>query len=336
MPAREPGTSEKPKRIMPGSAPLLFLGAALILPALSPGFTWVLFLVPLPLFLVLAEQGKQWRGIGAITLTALVIAAFTGEIISVCFGLAMMPAGVAMITGLERNSSPAWSATRTFTVMAASWLLLGGAISLVTGRDVYSLLLTNIQEGINASLEMIKGSKELSPGQVQEIKATAAAIKEMMPQVLPGIIIASLTGSTMLNLVLGQWLLRKRRPELVVWPPFSHWKVPEPLVFAVIIAGFGLLLPLPGILPVAIGALLFLYVIYFYQGLAILTHLFEYWRTPVGLRAIVYGLMVLQAYGIIFLSLTGIIDVWADFRGRLERMADRNKKSSERKDDPEE
>ncbi len=314
---------------------MLFLGAALVLPTLNPGLAWIMFLVPMAVFIVLAENEKNRNCIGMIILVALIAATVKGEITSACFGLAMIPAGVTIKVGLEKKYSPTSTATRMFIVMAVSWFIMGIGIAMLSGRNVYGLLLGNLQEAMKASLDLFQNTKDLDPGQLQEIRTTAAAIKKILPQVLPGVIFASLVGSTMLNLVLGQWLLQKRRPELVIWPPFSSWKAPEPLVFAVILAGFGLLMPLSGLRPVAIGVLLSLNVIYFYQGLAILTRLFEYWHTPVGLRAIVYGLMVLQAYGIIFLSFTGIIDVWADFRGKLERM-DRDKNSSDIKENPEE
>lgn len=329
MEGRIPGTGLSPGKKFSGTGSILFLFAVFILPALTPGFAWMSFLVPAALLLVVTGRTGRWKTVAAAAAAGCAAAAAVGNVAAAVPGIAMLPAGAAMVTAVERRESLIQSALVVFMAMALSSLLFGAAVSISAGSNVYTLILGNIQAGIDASLEMIKGAGELTPEQISSISRTAIEAKKTLPQLLPGILLASLAGATLLNMVVGRWLLGRLRPEAVTWPPFPEWKAPEPLVFGVIGAGFALLTPFSVVVPLAAATLMLLHVVYFYQGLAVLAYLFEFWRTPPGLRLIVFGLLVLQAYGVLFLSLTGLIDVWADFRGRLNRMADRGKNKKE-------
>jgi|GEM_PF-5383468 len=335
MHPRPNGKKTHPKGILAGFGSLLIFGAALILPTLNPGFSWTIFIVPFTVLLVLIERDNDWRGLAAVIITATCLAAIKGNLATAVFGFVMVPAGVMMKVGLDKGRSPALTAAGMFLATAIALFFFGTMVATSGGVNPYTLLLNNINNTVNASLDLLKENKELTPIQLQEIKATAATIKKVLPSALPGIIFSAIAGCALLNLVIGQLAVRRRRADLVVWPPFSQWKAPEPLIFVLIIAGFGLLIPLPAAQPVTIGLLLTLNVIYFYQGMAILTRLLEYWRTPTGLKVLIYAIMVIQAYGVLFLSLTGIIDVWANFRAKIDRL-EQNRKENEIKEDPEE
>ena len=54
--------------------------------------------------------------------------------------------------------------------------------------------------------------------------------------------------------------------------------------------------------------------LYFFQGLAIFIYMLDKWNVPVYLRILMYGILILQSYGLILLTLVGITDVWFNFR----------------------
>ena len=65
---------------------------------------------------------------------------------------------------------------------------------------------------------------------------------------------------------------------------------------------------------VAVAIFLTIGLLYFFQGLAIFIYMLEKWNVPVYLRILMYGILILQSYGLILLTLVGITDVWFNFR----------------------
>lgn len=311
-----------------GAGPILLLFAVFVLPPLGPGFAWMSFVVPAAVMLALSGGQGNWPQVLLATAAGFAAAAATGAPEAGLPGAAMLPAAAVMSAAARKRTPLVRSALETFMAMALAVLLLGAAGSLAAGKNFYTLAIGNIRAGIDASLEMIKQAGELTPEQVSGVTRTAITAKRLLPQLFPGMVLAALAGATLLNLALGRLILGLTGPEETSpWPPFSRWRAPEPLVFGVIIAGFALLSPYSALVAPAAALLMLLNVVYFYQGLAVLTYLFESWRTPPGLRLVIILLLALQAYGVIFLSLTGLIDVWADLRARMDKMLERRKQT---------
>ena len=59
--------------------------------------------------------------------------------------------------------------------------------------------------------------------------------------------------------------------------------------------------------------------LYFFQGLAVFVHFVDRWKIPVYLKVAIYGILILQSYGLLLLSILGIADVWIDFRKRQNK-----------------
>jgi uncharacterized protein YybS (DUF2232 family) len=143
---------------------------------------------------------------------------------------------------------------------------------------------------------------------------TIELLKSIIPKVLPAILVSAVLTITWLNLVLGVWLLKKRNNNLISWPDYSRWKLPDSLVWPVIFSGIAIFL-LPSPLDIiGINLLIICATVYFFQGLAIVAGLLNRWTVPMWIRICIYALIFIQTYGIIILSFVGLADTWADFR----------------------
>lgn len=160
----------------------------------------------------------------------------------------------------------------------------------------------------------LKGNNRLEPEQALEVESAISRLRGILPRVMPGLLFTTLLNTIFLNMVVGQYFLRRKKPGLVTWPPFATWRLPEPLVALVIVAGFCLLVPTQIIKDIGINLLLVAGTLYFFQGLALLTSLLNRWSVPGVLRALIFLMLLVQAYGIALLAITGLIDVWADMR----------------------
>jgi|GEM_PF-2931787 len=94
----------------------------------------------------------------------------------------------------------------------------------------------------------------------------------------------------------------------------KNFELPEPCVWAFIfsLAGSFLLAPLGPVHIVAANSLLLLLGAFFFQGLAVIVTLMDNYRVHGVWRFVLLFLIFFQ--GLIFVSIVGLIDFWADFR----------------------
>jgi uncharacterized protein YybS (DUF2232 family) len=85
-------------------------------------------------------------------------------------------------------------------------------------------------------------------------------------------------------------------------------------VWAVI--GFGVLLALPvgPVKYVGINCLIVLMLIYFFQGIAVISFYFQKKKSPTFLKVFCYGLIAVQIYFLILVVGLGFFDHWINFR----------------------
>ena len=69
---------------------------------------------------------------------------------------------------------------------------------------------------------------------------------------------------------------------------------------------------------IALNGLIVLMMIYFFQGIAIVSFFFEKKQVPRFARVMLYALLVLQEVLLVVIAI-GFIDVWANFR-KLEKI----------------
>jgi uncharacterized protein YybS (DUF2232 family) len=72
-------------------------------------------------------------------------------------------------------------------------------------------------------------------------------------------------------------------------------------------------------------------VIYFFQGIAIVSFYFDKKGFPKILRGILYGLIALQQFVLLLVIAAGFLDLWIDFR-RLKKGVDNNNESNTERD----
>lgn len=293
--------------------------SAWALPAVSPVFMGLQIFAPLPAFYFLVELGQR-RG-----LTSLAAALVISGLISVLVGQAgvfmftalMLPAGLILAKEvLAKQSNPVRSGFKALLVLVSVWLLW--ALFYGFGRPgsagIYGDIVTSLDAGLVEVGATLKGNTSLEPEQALEVEAAISRLRDLLPRVMPGLLFTTMLNTIFFNMVIGQYLLRRRNAGLVPWPPFAAWRLPESLVALVIVAGFCLLLPMQIIKDIGLNLLLLAGTLYFFQGLALLTSLLNRWSVPALLRALIFLLLLVQAYGIVLLAAAGLVDVWTNLR----------------------
>lgn len=191
-------------------------------------------------------------------------------------------------------------------------IFLGQAFYL--GLAPQELLAEKIAE-ILANIGKVLGDAGAASGAlIPDVVSTD--LQALLERLLPGLMVANMGLVAWLNVVLARQL-----HILLGWgepkPPLYQWVAPEWLIFALLGAGFLLLVPVSEVRFVGLNLLLVLALLYFAQGLAVVATWFQRLGLPKALRIIGYPLMFLNPVFFVIITL-GLMDLWLDFR-RLHR-----------------
>ncbi|MDO9111183.1 MAG: DUF2232 domain-containing protein, partial [Desulfatirhabdiaceae bacterium] len=119
---------------------------------------------------------------------------------------------------------------------------------------------------------------------------------------------------TWVNLLMTRSLVRFRGLKTPNFGSLTRWKSPEILVWVVIAGGVMLLIPVKTLKIIGLNIVLGLIMIYFIQGISIVSFYFDKRKFPRMLRGVLYALIgVQQVFSMLVIGL-GFFDLWIDFR----------------------
>lgn len=151
----------------------------------------------------------------------------------------------------------------------------------------------------------------LSLQQVEEFKKIASVVVDAVKNIYPSLMIIGIMLTVWLNVMVLARLMRSAGKS----PPFgelSRWKAPENLVWTAIIGGVALLSGIDGLKVIGINILLVLFIVFFFQGMAIISYHFKKREVPELLKGI--GYLFVVWYMSVVVAVIGLFDLWVDFR----------------------
>lgn len=297
----------------------------LTVPAVIVGLGWLYCLVPLPVYYFLNVYGQKQGTFILVWAIGLAsgMTIWSGNLSSLLFSLTLLPIGFILARADKENKPTQQTGVKSVSYLVLVWLLSGWLFGLATQSNPYLELRQSIDKGFEATLALYRDSGHFQAGDLAELQVLIAQIRQQVARLFPALLFISVICTVWLNIVLGQWLLRKRNSSRTDREELKNWRLPELLVWLVILTGFALLTPHNTINTLGLNTGLVLLVLYLSQGLAVVSSLMQKWSLPLMIRIITYNLLFLQVYGIVFIAALGLADVWIDFRRkRLENDAD--------------
>jgi uncharacterized protein YybS (DUF2232 family) len=225
-------------------------------------------------------------------------------------------AGLAVVLVVARKQN--WPGTKAllagFACLYVTFMAVFTAGSGTDLLDGYNKVVQVISEDMDQSLAIYK---ETASGIYQaELENRFRQFKEVIIRFLPGLLGSAFLVISLSNILVPKIYLAKILKNEAFAPAFTQWKLPEPLVWAIITAGGSAFLG-KGMLKVCgENALLVLSSIYFFQGIAVVAFYFERLKVHAFIRWITYILLCIQWYGLILIVIIGLSDVWFDLRGK--------------------
>ncbi len=285
----------------------LYVAALCFAPVAVP----VVLLVPLPVLLLAASGSSlRWPLASAglwCCLTAVAITVALGADAAPGFVLALGLPAVVLAAGVGR----CWSFPRTALAGIVTWALGVSTLSALAYGDAAALLSAAREQLANGVALALSNSAPFraSSGTVVALDAEREAIIEALLQILPALVV--LTGAVM---VLTNLLVVRTSARALQDANLRCWRVPDGLIWMLILAGFAMFVPIPAVTIVARNTFVVLLGCYFCQGLAIVGYYLDRFRLPRGLRVLSYLLIAVQHVITIMVLALGIFDLWGNFR----------------------
>ena len=286
---------------------LAFLGAKL-----NPlAYFLVGILAPLPVLVVGRQSGARAALVLALAVMAFVFALQPGlSILWQNLGFLNLLLMGVLLSSLQYRGVPAPQAIilTVGTLMVLALLVVGGQ-AVISGQTLQAVLAQKAAE-LMGTVHQVLGEEGASglliPGVSQ------AEVEALLRRLLPGLLLTNMGLVAWVNVILARQL-SSRSGEQEPEKPLFYWAVPEWVIFAVLGAGFLLLIPVSGVRYFSLNLLMVLAVLYFCQGVAVVAAWFHRLGLPRLLRIIGYPLLFLNPFFFVIITL-GILDLWLDFR----------------------
>jgi len=295
---------------------IIFVTLALILPGLKwTIFGWLHTFLPLLSFFVFSKYG-EYSG-RKLLLTSAVIACVVylvaGSIDLFVFAFILLLSGYVLFRAAQAGNSPALSGGKCAVTLTAGWLAIIFLSSIGHEANGYVQLIRALDQGVTEAQVYYRQSEDMSAETLAVLETTLYQMKMIVPIIMPAILGSMILIITWITMVLGNMLVLKNSG-YPCWPKYQMWALPDRLIWILIAAAAFALLPLGLVRQVGINLLILLSIIYSFQGLAVAVFFMTKWNIPLLLRSFFYVMLIFQSFGTVLLLITGIADIWFDFR----------------------
>lgn len=250
-----------------------------------------------------------YSGVGALLLTTLTLFGMYGSTFNLFeyVLLSGVPSFVLPFLLLK-----GWRWDWAIALSVAATMLLAVVVAEL-GPTVSVLAEYNVESQMTMVRDILPDNAALTAEQQRDLRQAIAKMEVMLHQtyvasVVIGVAVIALLQVWILSLLAG-------RHYSLPGDSFISWKAPELMVWGLIGAG-ALYFVADGLLgQIALNVLIVLLLVYYVQGLAIITEIFERRQFPTFLRVLGY-MMALFFYtpAPIIVTGIGVFDLWIDFR----------------------
>lgn len=213
-----------------------------------------------------------------------------------------------LLRGISGSRALFWTTAANLLIFTAGFI----AYSTFSGINLQQLITAEVSSSLKQAVAMYeKGG--VSGEELEVLKRSMATAAELLQRLYPALVTAMLTVIAGCNLALLKKTTAKTAVNLVI-EDFSTFRNPDLLVWVLIATGFALLLPDSPITSPALNLLLIITMMYFFQGMAVISALITRHSVPTFVRVLLYAILVIQPYLLALVAGFGLFDLWGDFR----------------------
>jgi len=275
--------------------------------------SFVAMLIPLPTLFFRSKLGRM-PGIIIPVLTIFILIITTGSLsFNVIFFFELLLLGFVLSELFELNLSVEKTIIYTCVVVLLSGLILLFFLSNISNLGLIALISEYVAKNLELTMELYK-KMGMPEENLRLISDSLEQIQFVLVGIIPALAIASSLIVVWTNLLIIKPILKSKN---LFYPEFgrlNQWKAPEFLVWFAIACGILLLMPNQLVKLIGLNGILVMMVVYFFQGIAVVSFFFEAKRFPRMLRILFYGIIFLQQLILLLVIGLGFFDIWLDFR----------------------
>jgi hypothetical protein len=182
----------------------------------------------------------------------------------------------------------------------------------VSGQDLQQSLSGEISTSITRALALYEKSG-VKGDELSMVKQSMEMAAALLIRIYPSLV------TILLGIMAGCNLALIRRPAFLMGHrlllgDFKELRLPEPLVWVLIVAGFAMLAPSRIVTIPALNLLVVTTTLYFLQGLAVVLTILARQAFAGITRVFLWVMLLLQPYLTAVIAAIGIFDIWGDFR----------------------
>ncbi len=201
-----------------------------------------------------------------------------------------------------------WTTAANLLIFVAGVVCYG----VVSGTNLQQVLSAEVTESLKQAVILYeKGG--VSGEELDVVKRSMTTAAELLQRLYPACITALFVAIAGCNLLLIRKSTVTLCPHLLIGE-FKTFRSPDLLVWPLILTGFALLLPDSLLTVPALNLLLVICLVYFFQGMAVVSAMTAKNSVPSLLRVILYALLIIQPYLVALITGIGLFDLWVDFR----------------------
>ena len=249
--------------------------------------------------------------VGAVLSLAIVmIFAGAGPMAAVAYALSFGLATAIMCHMIERRYP-----FETIVLCATGAVVVAGTLLAFGIAGSPQALALNMHNDLIAAIE--RGEKFYKALGIEAAIApeTRSAIVDSALRLSPALASISIAFMVLVNLgVFWRMSGRQQRVGYALFGDLVRWTTPEWLIWGLLVAGFGLFIPVPPLDTIALDCFVCIAAVYFCQGLAVMAFYFKVLAMPALARGLIYFVTVVQPVLAALVCAVGIFDLWIDFR----------------------
>ncbi|MGM0395039.1 MAG: DUF2232 domain-containing protein [Thermodesulfobacteriota bacterium] len=301
-----------PAIVHPSAIKDIVLGTGLCILTFAVSYTFpllgvfALLLLPLPVLYFRLKLGRNSGGIIALASFLVLLVISRGVAFDTLYFGALLMTGLFLGECIEKHCGIEKTMIFTVTGVLGVSLAAFGVYAVFQAQGIGEM----IQGYISQYLELTSALYTDMGIEKQQIDALNAAFVVVMP----GMFIVSYMTTVWLNVLIIKRLLARIGIQLKNMAALNRFRAPDSLVWAAIGLGVLLALPVGPVKYVVINCLIILLLIYFFQGIAVISFYFQKKESPTFLKVFCYGLIAVQIYFLILVIGLGFFDNWINFR----------------------
>lgn len=213
-----------------------------------------------------------------------------------------------LLRGVGAGRALFWTTAANMLIFAAGFI----TYSMLSGVNLQQIISKEISGSLQQAVAIYEKSG-VTGEELELIKRSMSTAAELLQRLYPALVTVLFAAIAGCNLVLIRKTTAKTAVNLSIGD-FNTYRNPYPLVWVLIVTGFSLLLPVPLIAAPALNILLIITLLYFLQGMAIISTLITKYSVSALLRIVFYAMLIIQPYLLALVAAIGLFDLWVDFR----------------------